>query len=158
MRNDKLVEELESLLAPLGVRVVELDRRRVGDGCRVALAITRGSGNLTVEDCAQVHATVRPRLLALLGARELDLEVSTPGIERALKDSGEFAVFEGRRCRIYHARLGAFLVGTIGPAGPDGVRLDSWTRQDTGETGDGLAIDYEDIGKARLDFKWEERK
>ena len=48
--------------------------------------------------------------------------------------------------------------GTISDADDNGVMLTSAVVQDTGESFDTLSLSYDEIQKAKLTYRWEEKK
>ena len=55
----------------------------------VVIASSDASKDISVADCSKVHHALQPKLLSLLNKTEDDLsmEVSSPGLERKLKDA-----------------------------------------------------------------------
>lgn len=91
-----LGELLERTIPPLGYELVDWD-----DSARSGLVrvfIDRPEG-VDVEDCARVsnHLT---RLFAVEDVAFERLEVSSPGLDRALKRLGDFERFAGRQARL----------------------------------------------------------
>lgn len=78
------------------------------------------------------------------------LEVSSPGLERALKSPGHFERCVGQKVVVKTTdRLvgdSHRLEGTIAAAGPEAVKLDL--------TSDEVAVPYEQIRSARTIFEW----
>jgi ribosome maturation factor RimP len=87
---------LESTLAGLGYQLIDLEVSGSGGLVRVFIDQDRG---VTVEDCAAVsnHLT---RLLAVEGVDYERLEVSSPGLDRPLKRTEDFARYRGERVRV----------------------------------------------------------
>jgi ribosome maturation factor RimP len=87
---------LEKTLAGLGYQLVDLEVSGSGGLVRVFIDQDRG---VTVEDCAMVsnHLT---RLLAVEGVDYERLEVSSPGLDRPLKRTEDFARYRGERVRV----------------------------------------------------------
>ena len=92
----------------LGYDLVEL---RIGGMTRRPLLdvrIDRRDGTrITVDDCAQVSRALEPRLDAsgLVGENYV-LEVSSPGVERPLRNAGDWRRFAGRTAKVLVPSLG----------------------------------------------------
>lgn len=152
IRENRYFRELEPLVEDLGLRIVGLGVH----GTDVTLTIKKAEGEVSVDDCADVYNLVFPRLSLMLNTRDLQLEVSTPGIQRVFKDIYEFELFLGFRCRLYDSAKSATFSGTIGPCTENCVVLLSWKNEDSAETGERLEIPFENVYKAKLDYKWED--
>jgi len=145
----KLGELLETTVPPLGYELV--DWETTPGGRLVRVFIDKPSG-VDVEDCARVseHLT---RLFAVENVDFDRLEVSSPGLDRALKKAADFIRFEGAEAELRLAtavddarRLKGVLRGCDG----DAVQL---------ETKDGIrTIPLANIKRARLVPKIEWRK
>jgi ribosome maturation factor RimP len=145
----KLGDLLERTIPPLGYELVDWETTPRGRLVRVF--IDKPSG-VDVEDCARVseHLT---RLFAVEHVDFERLEVSSPGLDRALKKPADFVRFEGSEAEIRllapvdnARRFSGVLRGVDG----DAVRL---------ETKDGTrTIPLADIARARLVPKIEWRK
>jgi ribosome maturation factor RimP len=137
----KLDELLERTIPPLGYELVDWETTPRGRLVRVFIDKPNG---VDVEDCARVsdHLT---RLFAVEHVDFERLEVSSPGLDRALKKPADFARFEGSEAELKLAtaidntrRVKGVLRGVDG----DAVRV---------ETKDGVrAIPLADIVRARL--------
>jgi ribosome maturation factor RimP len=139
-------EELRELVAPvvegLGFRLVELGLHRSRSGSRVHVVIYRAQG-VGVEDCAALSRNLKPRLELAAGLGEVGLEVSSPGLERVLKDPAEFEIFRGRGMRLWLREAADWLVGVN-----DGI-VDG--ALDFSSGGERRRIRLDEIVKAKLD-------
>ncbi len=141
--------EVRPVVEGLGFRVVELALGRSRRLTHVRLVIYRRPG-ITVEDCTLVSRTVRPRLEAIDGIGDLEMEVSSPGIDRKLKSAAEYEIFRDRGVRLLLAGESEWSGGVI--RGIEGERLSI-------EQEDGVrVIDLADIRAARLDQRQEVRR
>ena len=103
--------ELESTVAiieEMGYGVVEAQLRPVRKSIQVSVFIHRPEG-VGLDDCTKVYRTVMPRLEVMLDSRNINLEISSPGISRNIKYFREFALFTG------------FLIKIMGQGGNDWV-------------------------------------
>lgn len=137
----QLRTEFEPLVESLGFSIVELNSATVHGRVHLDLVIHRASG-VSIDDCAEVHRLVHPRAEMILDDRDLAVQVASPGIDRVLKDNGEFAVFVGSTVRVLLIGESDWLVGVIQGAGKTSVTI---------ETGDGaVVIGFDQIQKAKL--------
>ena len=140
-----LLNEVEPIVAGLGFQLVELRFGRSTKQTHLSVCIYHPDG-VGINDCAVVSRTLKPRLELLEGLDDLRLEVSSPGIDRTLKDRREYDIFTGKgvRLKIESDWLGGVLDGTT----PDAVIL----RQGSGRT----PVPFKQIKKAKLDYSQEE--
>ncbi len=145
----KLSQLLETTIPPLGYELVDWETSPGGRLVRVFIDKPNG---VDVEDCARVSEQLT-RLFAVENVDFERLEVSSPGLDRALKKPADFTRFEGSEAEIRLAapvdntrRIKGILRGCDG----DTLSL---------ETKDGVrAIPLADIARARLVPKIEWRK
>ncbi|MDX9915138.1 MAG: ribosome assembly cofactor RimP, partial [Sphaerochaeta sp.] len=115
-------------------------------------------GETTVDHCADVYRLVFPRLQLAHGDRDLSLEVSTPGLERSFKDIHEFALFHGKRVRLYDNGRRTWVSGIIEGMGEGSVTLGEVFVEGQSERFEQMNITYTAIQKAKLDYRWEDRR
>jgi ribosome maturation factor RimP len=137
-----LYKALEPVVKGLGMSLVELSLFRYQGTCQVRITVA-GEGNLGTDDCSRLHRALLPRLELALEGQDLYLEVSSPGIDRRIKDASEFAFFTGRGIACYRTDISGWTGGVIRAADEKALTL---------ENRDGvILLPYEIIGKARLD-------
>lgn len=143
-----LYEQLEEIVQGVGFRIVELNVSVVKGRTHANLVIYRPEG-VSIDDVAEVHKTVLPRIELLLDDRDVALQVASPGIDRTFKDNVEFAVFAGKGVRILSQERGDWIGGVIREATDRDVEI---------ETPEGVVrIAFSDVQKARLDYTQEVR-
>lgn len=103
------------LVEGLGYRLVSL---RVENSGRVTAVVAAPVGDaMGVDECAKVHSALLPRLEALLSRDDLAMELSSPGIERNIKNAAEFALFTGYTVRLFvkhnNQDAGEWILGKI---------------------------------------------
>src|SRR6185437_5621996 len=91
-----LHELLESTLAGLGYELVDLERSGRGRLLRVFIDKT---GGVNVDDCAAVSHHLS-RVLAVEGVNYDRLEVSSPGLDRPLRQEKDFVRYTGHKAKI----------------------------------------------------------
>ena len=96
MGENALTDLLEQTLASLGFELVEVELSRSGGMIRVFID---RPGGVSVEDCAAVSN----HLTRLFAVEEVDysrLEVSSPGLDRPLRQLKDFRRFAGERVHV----------------------------------------------------------
>jgi ribosome maturation factor RimP len=86
---------LETTVSGMGYELVGAER---AGGGLLRLYIDK-PGGITVDDCAAVSNQVS-RVLAVENVSYGRLEISSPGLDRLLKDERDFARFAGQRARV----------------------------------------------------------
>jgi ribosome maturation factor RimP len=137
---------LEAVLEGMGMRLIELAVFRYRGSVQVRVVIDAGSNAgapaLSVNDCAKVHRALAPRLDLAFPQKDLSLEVSSPGIQRLIKDGAEFVHFTGRGARCFRTDISNWTEGIVESSDEKGIKL---------RTRDGvIRLDYEIIAKAKL--------
>jgi ribosome maturation factor RimP len=137
---------IEPLLSGMGFSLVDLSIGRLKGSTRVCVVIYRKEG-VGVEECAEVSSLLFPRLEATEGLPDVSLEVSSPGIERAIHSPAEYPIFVGRGVRILSGADPEWVRGII-----DHVEAGTLWLRSGGHTR-GFALSG--IRKARLDHSVE---
>ena len=91
-----LAQKLESTLAGLGYELVDFERSGKGKLLRVYID---KAGGVNVDDCAAVSNHLS-RVFAVEGIDYDRLEVSSPGLDRPLRQEKDFVRYAGHRARI----------------------------------------------------------
>src|SRR5688572_19208903 len=87
---------LDTTVTGLGYELVEVERSAKGALLRVFID---KAGGISVDDCAHVSHHLS-RLLAVEGVNYQRLEVSSPGLDRALHKEQDFVRFAGAKARV----------------------------------------------------------
>jgi ribosome maturation factor RimP len=131
----------------MGMSLVELSvfrGRTHGNSRNVQVRVVVLSKGITgVEDCSRVHRALLPRLELAFSEQDVFLEVSSPGIDRLIKDGSEFVHFIGRGVRCFRTDISDWTTGILRAADEEKIVLE-------GESGE-FALPYQIIAKARLD-------
>ena len=143
--------DLASLIEPMGYKLVEASRSEHKGTVSLRMLCYKGGDGITTEDLEAIYNVVYPRY-SILWTRDLELEVSSPGINRNIKDIGEFKIFLGKTVRVYVQSKSSYVVGKIEKADDDNLYLSSYLIEDTKEEGEEIRIEYSDISKAKLDY------
>lgn len=140
----------------LGITLVHISKIDRGFSVGVYITIMAKGREVDVADCSKVYKLVYPRMEMQLGERDLELEVSTPGLQRTIKDVYEFTLFEGRRVRLYDATQSNWISGLITSSDSSSVTLSTAFIGDSKEMIETMVVDFANIQKAKLDYRWED--
>jgi ribosome maturation factor RimP len=104
-------------------------------------------GILGVDDCSRAHHALLPRLELAFPDQDLYVEVSSPGIDRIIKDGAELVYYVGRGIKCYRTDISDWSAGILQAADETGLILN---------TNKGMMqLTYEVIAKAKLDYSQE---
>ncbi|MCB2225155.1 MAG: ribosome maturation factor RimP [Desulfarculaceae bacterium] len=148
----EMERRLRDIVAPVvrseGLMLVELNWRRESGGQVLRLIVDRREGGVNLDDCALLSRQVSD----LLDVEDptngpFNLEVSSPGLTRKLKDPAEFDLFAGRPAKLTvnepdgkSRTLRGVLKGTMG----DDVLIEV--------KGKPMAVPVASVAKARLEI------
>ena len=139
-------ESLETVLKGLGFSLVELTVSRHRGSVQVKAVIFNGD-SIGIDDCSKAHRAITPRLELAFPQQDIYLEVSSPGIDRSLKDCAEFAHYKGRGVRCYRTDISDWTAGILESADEKGIVL---------KTKEGaVRLEFDIIAKAKLDSSQE---
>jgi ribosome maturation factor RimP len=135
----------------LGLTLVELRVTHLKGGAQVKVVITAASttgvaGSVGITECARVHRALAARLEELMPDEELGMEVTSPGMERNIKNAAEFALFTGRPVRVWDRRVSDWRSGVIVSADRESVTIVS----DVNSTKVEETVPFAEIAKAKL--------
>ena len=151
--NEALEHLVTSELDHLGYDLVEL--RRGGSRSRPTLDVRidrRDGAAVSVDDCARASRAIEARLDAgdVVGNRYV-LEVSSPGLERPLRQAADWRRFSGRKAKVLSDALGGRveveIVGVEGAQGAEAVVVRT-------ARGDEQRVPLAEVREARLAFDW----
>ncbi|MDR2743196.1 MAG: ribosome assembly cofactor RimP [Treponema sp.] len=145
---EPVFDSLEPVVRGLGMTLIELTVSGHRGSVQIRVAIDKGDPAETgspigTVDCSRVHRAILPRLELAFPGKDLYVEVSSPGINRLIKDGAEFHFYVGRRVRCYRTDISDWTGGILLSADSEGITL-------KGKNGVFL-LSYGIITKARLD-------
>ena len=127
--NDALQDLIRQEVESLGLELFELRKKGTASRPTLDVRIDRPDGSpITVDDCAKVSRAIEAQLdgSSLVSDRYV-LEVSSPGIERPLRDARDWRRFEGKRVSVlspaHGGRFEADNAGLVEENGTEVVRL-----------------------------------
>ncbi len=143
--------ECAKLVEGLGYFLVELKvspQRGVTQVQSVVASMNPGE-NISVNDCAKVHRALLARLEELLGTDNISMELSSPGMERNIKNAAEFKFFIGRKIRVFCKSVSDWVGGELLSATESELSLK--VESDNPElNGVERTVQYSDIAKAKF--------
>jgi ribosome maturation factor RimP len=135
-------QPLKDVLKGLGFNLVELAVSRHKGSVQIRAVIYNGN-SIGTDDCAKAHRAIMPRLELAFEGQDIYLEVSSPGIDRLIKNGAEFANYVGRGVRCYCTDISDWTAGILESAGEEGIII---------KTKEGsVEMNFDIIAKARLD-------
>ncbi len=147
LKNQKYYAECQALIEP-SYAIVELHVVPAKNTIKVSVVICHKekseSNAIGINDCAKVHRTLLPFLEESLKSDDLHMEVTSPGMERTLKNAAEFSLFLERQVKIWCTEISDWIYGTILKSNETSVTI---RIKDSGEE---KSFPYEIIAKAKL--------
>ena len=165
VKTDDLYNSIEPVAQGLGMVILELSifrqKGRGGKPGSVQIKVTvYKNGNIGVDDCSRFHKAVLPRLELTFHGSDVYLEVSSPGINRLIKDGNEMVHFINREIKCYCADIEAqlnaeklrkadgaydsgWIRGILKAADEKGIILETENEK--------IVLPYEKIAKAKLE-------
>jgi ribosome maturation factor RimP len=104
-------------------------------------------GPPSLDECSRIHHAILPRLELAFPGADLFVEVSSPGIDRLIKDPAELGCYVGRGIRCYRTGTAEWVGGVLQSS--DGAELSIKTQDGT------ITVPYAHIGKVKLDYSQE---
>ena len=145
--DEALYNTLEPVIRGMDMTLVELNvfrqkGRGKNPGSVQIRAVVFRDGIIGIDDCSKVHRGILPRLELAFPQLDISLEVSSPGIDRTIKDGSEFVHFIGKGVKCYRTDISDWTAGILCSADDTGVVLEA----EEGKT----TLPYGIIAKARL--------
>jgi ribosome maturation factor RimP len=145
--------DVEALVRPvvesIGLELWDVSYRREGGRRILRVAVTR-SGGVDLDTISQTSEKISRRLdVEDFGSDRYDLEVTSPGLERALKERRHFRASLGEQLK----------VKTVEPIGGSKVHRGALVSADAeaftiATDGGELRVPYDDVASARTVFEW----
>ena len=143
--------ECAELVEGLGYYLVELKISPQRGVTQVqSVVASKDSGeNISVNDCAKVHRALLARLEEILGTDNIAMELSSPGMERNIKNAAEFRFFVGRKIRVFSKSVSDWIGGEL--VSPDDKSVSLKVESENPEVdGTVRTVEYQDIAKAKF--------
>ena len=170
---NKVFDSVEAVVNGLAMRLVELSVSQQKGGVQVRAVVYNGavqepgetadgvttiaSGTeayryegridppaVSINDCARVHRAILPRLELAFPGQDIYIEVSSPGIERRIKDGAEFVHYIGRPVSCYRTDISDWTSGILESTDDTHIVI-------KGKNGM-ISLSYDTIAKAKLSY------
>ena len=106
MCSEELKGEIEAMITPvldeLTAELIELSIKKRGDTIVLDVIADKPNGGITLDECSYINKQILKKLEQgkLLG-EDYAVEVSSPGLDRALKNTKDFMRVRGRNVRFH---------------------------------------------------------
>jgi ribosome maturation factor RimP len=145
--DEKILVDCEPVVQGMGCDIVEARSLRGKKGCQVYMVIWKADG-VSLDICADVLKTLRPRIQMLTDDPDVHIEVSSPGMDRLIKTPREYRVFRGRGLRLLTEGENEWAAGILTDVAEGGLTLTAGN--------DSRTFAFSDIRKAKLDHTQED--
>lgn len=141
--------ECEKIVSGLGFHLVELKITPQKSVVKIDATITGedSSKNISVNDCSRVHKVLLEALEEMLGTDNTYMELSSPGMERNIRNAAEFKFFTGREIKIFDKNATDWISGKLVSADDKSLVLE--IKKDDGAL-ENKTIAFEEIAKAKF--------
>jgi len=136
-------DALQPILKGLGFALIELSVSRHRGSVQIRVVIYYDGKSIGTDDCSKVHRAIMPRLELIFEGQDISVEVSSPGVDRLIKDESEFAHYLGRKVRCYRTDITEWTAGILESADEKGIDIKT-------KDGSVIRLDFDVIAKARL--------
>lgn len=143
---DELFKQIEVLVNSIGCSLVEFTIKHTRTDVQVYGVIYNPEGT-GIAECSAVSKLIYPRLEVLLNTQDINLEVTSPGLDWAIKTPREYAIFLHKGIRAYVREKTDWVCGVVAGVESDAVIITTKTGQER--------ILFDSIVKARLDYSQE---
>lgn len=141
---DKIAQVIRPVASYMGLDVLEVRYVRQGKHWILRVVVDRPEGGVTLRECEELSRQLNYELdVADLIPGSYLLEVTSPGVDRPLKDWRDFRRVKGRQVEIF-LNNGKSLTGTVVDVDPETVFLE--------EKGERISVFLADVkfGKQRI--------
>ena len=146
--SQKYYSDCKKIIQPISYALVELHVVPSKNQIKVSIVITHAQPNggtaIGINDCAKVHRLLLPFFEQALPSADLHMEVTSPGMERTLKNAAEFELFIGRKVKVWHTAISDWISGNIVSTDEKSVCLKIIG------TNEEKSFSYDTIAKAKL--------
>ena len=152
LRNNSNLKKIDALLKPYGFSCIDYrEHKNSINSWTFSIYLVRDDKNeITTEDLEQSYGVLYPFFQELSKSKNVSLEVSSPGVERKIKDAYEFAFFVGKNARVYDENKSLWVYGTIKSSDEKSVTLTNAFNENEREISEEVVINFDDIKKSNL--------
>lgn len=143
LKNNDNLSYVDNLLKQFNLCCVEIDEKTVSGELRIALFLAKCDGSIiSSDDLELAYNCLYPHFEEKNKDVEFSLELSTPGMDRTIKDVHEFFVFRYKKIKVLTSSSKDWISGIIKDVSDDHITLD--------EDGEDVKIMIDDIKAAKL--------
>lgn len=108
-------EEAAKLTEAMGFLLIDIQTLSTRSSFRVSAVVAKKGAfaAISVEELSEVHKALLLRMEALLKRKDVYMELSSPGIERKIKNAAEFPFYIGKEVKLYDNEAGEWKKGSI---------------------------------------------
>ncbi len=142
--------ECAAFVEEMGFYLVELHITQIKGGTtsiQGVIAPKNAEENLSVNDCTKVHRALQAHLEEVLGTEDTAMELSSPGMERNIKNPAEFKFFIGRQIRVWDKNITDWVGGKNVAADEKSITLEIAKEDGSSEQ---KTVSFDDIAKAKF--------
>ncbi len=145
----KYYSECEELVNSLGYHLVEFKVTPQKGVVQILAVITADDATVSigVNDCSKVHKVLLAKVEELLGHDNTYMELTSPGLERNIRNAAEFKFFKGREIRVYSREASDWIGGKLVSADDKCLTLEI---SQADESKVQKTVQFEDIAKAKF--------
>lgn len=150
LASQKYYADCKDLVEGLGYSLVELRVIPNNSQFQVRAVITHkvlptsSDVSIGINDCTKVHRLLLPLFEGLLNSTDVFMEVTSPGMERGIKNAAEFVLFLGRNIKVWDTTTADWVSGVLTESNIDSLKLKVL------QSGEEKSLAYENITKAKL--------
>ena len=150
---DSIMPELEAIVESCGCKLYDVSLLRENEAQILRISIMK-NGGVSLDDCELVSQSISPFLDVKDAIKDAyTLEVSSPGIERVLKNPRHFMLSCGEMVQIKLLDKQE-IVGVLVKADEQGVWVDVEKVDSRGDTKPFVFIPHTAIKRAKTIFEW----
>jgi ribosome maturation factor RimP len=141
-------EEIKPIITGLGYSLVEVKLGKSKNLNDITIVIYK-KGGVSLNNCVEVTKHIKPQLDSLDDFENIALKVTSPGIDRKIKEKYEYEIFKGKGVKILLQQDSDWIGGVITAASYEKLILKCQDKL--------IEIDTDHIKKAKLDYAEEVR-
>jgi ribosome maturation factor RimP len=126
--------------------MVDLSLKQVKGSLHVILTVYRPEG-VNADNCAEIAKNVIKKIEQFNPDIDISLQVSSPGIDRKIKNTKEYSIFIGKGIKLLLSENNIWIGGIIDTTDDSSVTIKRGEKM--------KKIHFEEIKKARLDYSQE---
>jgi ribosome maturation factor RimP len=140
---DPLFDAIETVVRGLGLSLIDISVSKYRGGLQIRVVVYK-RGTVCTDDCSRVHRAIIPRLDLAFPNDDFSVEVSSPGIDRLIKNTSELVYYVGCGIKCYKTDTSDWTSGVLRSVDENGLVLEVKNGTET--------LQYDGIAKVKLDY------